>query len=267
MTRPFTLVLATALAAGCSQDNTAIEQKLDQINQRIVALDQRLTQLTGGNQRQRARLPEPDPKAVYAVPVAGAPAIGAADAPVTIVEGYEYACPACRGARNTVAQLKEKYGDKVRVVYKQFLVHPDVATTASLAACAANQQGKFEAMDRILWEKGYDGGRDFSPPKLETFAADAGLDLAKYKADLDGVCRETVMREHGELAALGQGATPTFYINGRYVLGASPNALGAVIDEELALAEKRIGEGTSRSDYYRTWVLDKGLKKFEPPKS
>src|SRR5262249_42885058 len=158
-------------------------------------------------------------------------------------------------ARDTVAQLRAKYGDKVRVVYKQYLVHPDIATSASIAACAANRQGKFEAMDRLLWEKGFDGGRDFSQAKLEAFAADAGLALAGFKTAAGGPCREAVVRDHGELAAMGQGATPTFYINGRYVLGASPAALGVVIDEELALAEKRIGEGASRSEYYRTWVL------------
>src|SRR5262245_3200862 len=209
-----TLVLAAALATGCSQDNSAIERKLDQINQRITALDQRLTQLTGGAQRQRGRRPEPDPKAVYAVPVEGNPAIGAADALVTVVEGYEYACPACRAARESVAQLRAKYGDKVRVVYKQFVVHPDVATGASIAACAANRQGKFEAMDKVLWEKGFDGGRDFSQAKLEAFATDAGLDLARFKADTGGVCRDAVARDQGDLQSMGQGATPTFFING-----------------------------------------------------
>src|SRR5258705_2996017 len=118
---PRLATLALAAAAACSQDNSNLERKLDQINQRVGALDQHLTALTGGARNQRARRPEPDPKAVYAVPVAGNPAIGAADAPVTIVEGYEYACPACRGARETVAQLRAKYGDKVRVVYKQYV--------------------------------------------------------------------------------------------------------------------------------------------------
>jgi protein-disulfide isomerase len=265
------IVFVTAIglaAAACHQDNAALERKLDQLKLQVSALDQKLTGLAGGGARpQRPHRPEPDPKAVYAVPVEGNPIAGAADAPVTIVEGYEYACPACKGARETVAQLRARYGDKVRVVYKQYLVHPDVATNASLASCAAHRQDKFSAMDRILWDKGYEGGRDFSQAKIEAFAAEAGLDLERFKADVAGPCRDAVARDHGELQALGQGATPTFYINGRYVLGASPVALGAVIDEELALAEKRIGEGTSRGDYYRTWVLDKGLKRFDPPRS
>jgi protein-disulfide isomerase len=202
---------------------------------------------------------------VFAVPIADAPSIGKADAPVTIVEAYEYACPACNGARQTMAGLREKYGDKIRVVYRQFIVHPDVATTAAHAVCAAHKQGKFEAMDKVLWEKGYAKGRDFSPAKLEAFATEAGLDLERFKADSNGPCRASVEAGHAELASFGQGATPTFFINGRYVVGASPVALSAVIDEELATATQRIAAGTPPADYYRTWVLEKGQKKFVAP--
>jgi hypothetical protein len=61
------------------------------------------------------------------------------------------------------------------------------------------------------------------------------------------------------------GATPTFYINGRYVSGAKPIArFKEVVDEELAKARERVAAGTPRSDYYKTWVVEKGLEKFTP---
>jgi protein-disulfide isomerase len=203
---------------------------------------------------------------VYAVPVEGNPSVGPSDALVTIVEGYEYACPACQVARNTVAQVKEKYGDKVRIVYKNFIVHPDAATPAALAACAAGKQDKFEAMDRLLWEKGYADRRDFSAAKLEAFATEAGLDVARFKTDMAGDCKQVVQRDHMQLQTVGQGATPTFYVNGRYMVGAGSLAkFSAVIDEELALAEQRLKDGTARADYYKTWILEKGQRKFEPP--
>jgi hypothetical protein len=72
------------------------------------------------------------------------------------------------------------------------------------------------------------------------------------------------MQHHAELQQLGQGATPTFFINGRYVVGANPFKLHAVIDEELALAEQRINAGTKPADYYATWVVGQGKKRFEP---
>jgi len=261
-------ILVLAPVTACSQDNAAIDRKLDQLSLQISALDAKLARLPGGaagQQPQRPRRPEPDPRSVMAVPIAGYPAIGKADAPVTVVEGYEYACPACNTARPVVAQLREKYGDKLRIVYKQYLVHPDVATNAALAVCAAHKQDKFVAMDKVLWEKGYTGGRDFSQAKIEAFATEAGLDVAQFKTDVAGACRQAVAREHGEQQMVGQGGTPTFFVNGRYLVGASPVKLGALIDEELALAEKRIGEGTPAAEYYKTWVLEKGVKKFVPP--
>jgi protein-disulfide isomerase len=261
--RPLAIAI---LVTACSTDTGPIERKLDKL-QATLDKQQRGGPNAAAQAQPRKRI-EPDPKQVFAVSVDGNAYEGPADAPVTIVEGYEYACPACKNARASIAQLKQKYGDKLRIVYKQYLVHPEVATNASLAICAANKQGKFAEMDRVLWEKGYGGGRDFSEPKIEAFASEAGLDAAKFKADFAGACRDEVVREHQELAMMGQAATPTFFINGRYVVGASPQKLGALIDEELAIAEQqRIAAGTPRADYYKTWVIAKGAKKFEPPQS
>jgi hypothetical protein len=67
------------------------------------------------------------------------------------------------------------------------------------------------------------------------------------------------------MQGFGQGATPTFFVNGRYLVGASPDKLHALVDQELARAQQRIEAGTARADYYRTWVLEKGLKRFVPP--
>ena len=37
-----------------------------------------------------------------------------------------------------------------------------------------------------------------------------------------------------------------------------------MIDEELAKAKQRVAAGTARADYYREWVIEKGLAKFTP---
>jgi predicted DsbA family dithiol-disulfide isomerase len=72
------------------------------------------------------------------------------------------------------------YGNDVKVVYKHFVVHPQVATDPALAACAAHLQGKFSAMEHLLWEKAYKANRNFSRDNLEALAKEAGLDVAKY---------------------------------------------------------------------------------------
>jgi len=266
------LVMAAALSLGavaCQQDTKNVERKLDELSKAVAALDQKVSGIQAGTGRagapqQRQRRPEPDPKDVYAVPVDGDPVKGPADALVTIVKGYEYACPFCEKVRPTIDQLLKDYPGKVRFVSKQFVVHPQVATDSSLAACAAHKQGKFEQMDTLLWDKAF-ATRKFDRANIDALAKEAGLDLAKFKADMDGDCKAFIQKDQAELQAMGQGATPTFYINGRYMSGAQPvPAFKAIIDEELKIAQERVAQGTKPADYYKTWVLDKGLKKFTP---
>jgi predicted DsbA family dithiol-disulfide isomerase len=67
------------------------------------------------------------------------------------------------------------------------------------------------------------------------------------------------------MAALGVGATPSFFINGRFTSGAQPvESFASLIDDELAKANQRIQQGSSQSRYYQEWVLDRGEKKLDP---
>ena len=74
-----------------------------------------------------------------------------------------------------------------------------------------------------------------------------------------------IYRVRQEMSALGVGATPSFFINGRYLSGAQPaDSFAMLIDEELLKANQRIQQGTSQSRYYQEWVLDRGEKKLDP---
>ncbi len=69
------------------------------------------------------------------------------------------------------------------------------------------------------------------------------------------------------LQQFGVGATPAFFINGRFISGAVPiDQFTTVIDDELKKANERIQQGTPKAQYYQQWVLDKGLKSLEAPK-
>jgi hypothetical protein len=70
-----------------------------------------------------------------------------------------------------------------------------------------------------------------------------------------------------ELQKFGVGATPSFFINGRFMSGAMPiENFVTIIDEELKKANERIQQGTPAAQYYQQWVMDKGLKALEAPK-
>lgn len=254
------------MLAGCQQDNKEVIKKLDEISKK---LDKIQTNGVGGAapaQQQRPQRPTPDPTKTYAVPADDLPSIGNPEALVTIIKAYEYACPFCEKVRPTEEQIFKDYGDKVRIVYAPFVVHPQIATLPQQTACAAYKQGKFKQMNDLLWEKAFKT-RQFEQPNLEALAKEAGLDMAKYAADMKGDCVSWVNQHQGILGTFGVGATPAFFINGRFLSGAQPlPAFKTIIDEELKKAESRLGDGSVAATYYKTWVMEKGLKKLDAPK-
>ena len=201
---------------------------------------------------------QPDPAKVYGVPVAGFPVKGKATALVTIVRAGEYACPYCDKVRATLDQVSATYGDQVRIVYRQFIVHPQVATYASQAACAANHPGKFWDLDALLWSDAF-AKREFEPAQIDALASRVGLDMARYRADL-ATCLHEVGKDQTELAKFGVGATPAFFINGRFLSGAQPlPSFAALIDEELVKAKAAVKAGTKPAKYYEQEIVKKGL--------
>jgi len=265
----FAAVMAVASIAslgGCESDNKAIMDKLSKIDERLDRIEK---QRPAGNPgQQRPQRPAPDPTKTYAASVDDAPAIGNPNALVTIVKAYEYACPFCEKARPTIEQIHEAYGDKVRVAYLPFVVHPQTATLPAQATCAAHRQGKFKEIDNLLWERVFKE-RKFEEGVIMGLAKEVpGMDAAKYQADLKSPeCVSWVQKHMQNLSQLGVGATPGFFINGRFLSGAQPfPAFKTVIDEELKKAEERVAQGTPAGSYYKTWVVEKGLKKLDPPK-
>lgn len=262
------IIAASALTfalVGCQKEGENSE-KLDQIAKRLDEMDKKLDQISrtgaGAAARQRPQRPRPDANKVYSVPVGNSPFEGPANAKVTIVKAYEFACPYCERVRPTLAALKEKYGDDLRIVHKQLIVHPQVATTPALAACAAQKQGKFFEMKELIWEKGYKAGRNLGEENMDKLAAEAGLDLQRFKADMKGKeCQAQLETERAEVSRVGASGTPAFFINGRFLSGARPqNFFEQLIDEELKKANEAIAKGASPETYYEEYVVKKGAK-------
>ncbi|HEY4241254.1 MAG TPA: thioredoxin domain-containing protein [Kofleriaceae bacterium] len=283
---------AIVLAAACAPDTKNLEKKVDELakNQQKMLDMMNSGKFAAGNAPgaqapQRPQRPQPDAQKTYAMPVDGDPMDGPADAKVTLVKAYDYACPYCQRVGDTMEQLRKKYGNDLRIVYKQFVVHPQVATAGALAACAANKQGKFTQMDQLLWDKGFKG-RSFDKdaatpgengstkcwdsaagcPVVTGFAQEIGLNVDKFKADMKGDCQGLIQKDMKELQQLGVAATPSFFVNGRFLSGAMPiDNFSTLIDEELKKANERVQSGTPAASYYQTWVLEKGLKSLEAP--
>ncbi len=216
---------------------------------------------------------EPAPDATFAVEVARDVKLGQVDGPatalVTIVKAFDFACPYCEKVNGTLHELVQEYGGKVRVVYKNFVVHPDAAMPAHLASCAAAKQGKYIAFKDAFWAKGFgpyaaSGGKSresLGPDNILKIAGELQLDTNRFKADMDGAdCKATIQGDMAELEKFKVGSTPTFFINGMHVGGAPPkDAFKQLIDQKLAIAE---ASGVQGADYYDREVLGKGEKQF-----
>ena len=175
----------------------------------------------------------------------------------------------------TLNDLKKKYGNDLRVIKKHLVVHPQTAMSGALGFCAAAKQGKHEQFDNLVWDKSFKV-RQFDPDKcwetdagcpiLVGFAKELQLDVNRFKADMKG-CMQLVQNDMRDIQRLGVGATPSFFINGRFLSGAMPmDNFVVLIDEELKKANERIQQGTPQDQYYKQWVVDKGLKTLEAPK-
>jgi protein-disulfide isomerase len=173
------------------------------------------------------------PRAAIALDAAD-PSIGNAKAPVTIVEYSDFQCPFCLRAAPTLKRLRDTYGDKVRVVWKDFpltQIHPQAFKAAEAGHCAADQGKFWEFHDKMFGNQ-----QALQPDFLKQYAKDSGLDTAKFETCLDSSkYAERVRDSVAAGSALGVSSTPTVFVNGRMLEGAQPyEVFAAVIDEELA---------------------------------
>ena len=154
----------------------------------------------------------------------------------------------------------KEYDGKVRVVFKNMVVHPQVVTIAHMAGCAAGKQGKFAQFKNEWWEKAYKT-RKMDDETIMEIAKDIKLDLARFKVDKDGEdCKAMIAADEAELAKFHVNSTPTFFINGTHVGGALPKEqFKQMIDDKLKAAD-------GQADYYDKVVMATGLKQFKSAK-
>src|SRR4051794_17100214 len=140
-----------------------------------------------------------DPNTVYKIPRGDAPSEGRLDAPVTIVDWSDYACGYCNRVQDTLDRLARLYPGQIRSVHR-ILPLDDDNTIAAEAALAAAAQGRFRAMHARLY--GVHGHID--RPGVELIAQELGLDMVRFRGDLDtGVYRKVIANDVADAEQLG----------------------------------------------------------------
>jgi protein-disulfide isomerase len=166
------------------------------------------------------------------------PALGSANAPVTIVEFTDFQCPSCAAMHPVIDELLKSYAGRVRLVVRDFPMpgHAN-ARKAAEAANAANAEGKFFEYAALL----YKHQKDLDVPSLKKYASELGLNRAKFDAALDrGTYAVEVRKDIAEGQMYGIEGTPAIFVNGVALRVFSGDGLRALIDKALA------GSGNSR---------------------
>lgn len=176
-------------------------------------------------------LPEPEAP-LQKISVDDDPSFGNAKAPVTIVMFSDFQCSACAAAHPLLKDVMKPYGDKVRLVVRDFPlveIHQN-AFKAAQAAGAANAQGKFFEYIELLY-KNQNAQDDAS---LKAYATQLGLDRAKFDAELDkNAYTNEITKDLQDGESYGIRGTPTLFINGRRVAINSAEHIKKMIDKAL----------------------------------
>jgi protein-disulfide isomerase len=201
-------------------------------NQKLTGQREKFFQSLRANAKVVVHL-QPPPTLRLDVKVDGAPFKGEAKAPVTIVKFEDFHCPFCKQVQQTFAQLLSRYGNKLKIVHRDFPIdslHPQARKAHEGARCA-NEQGKFWTYhDRI-----YANAPKASPEDLKAYAKESGLNVAAFEKCLDsGKYKDAVQKDVEQGSQLGVNGTPAFFVNGRFISGAQTlESFVRIIEDEL----------------------------------
>ncbi|MCU0495944.1 MAG: DsbA family protein [Anaerolineae bacterium] len=164
------------------------------------------------------------------------PALGPVDAPVTIVEFSDFNCSFCASyANNTLKQIIDRYGDSVRIVYRDMpIIGRELSVQTAIAAECADDQGKFWEFHNLIFAN----PRARSQEAYNGFADELGMDVTTFTSCMGDPAKiEEIQLDLLDGDSLGVSATPAFFINGRFISGAQPiNVFILLIDAELTKA-------------------------------
>jgi protein-disulfide isomerase len=169
----------------------------------------------------------------FEVNAQGSPSKGPAAASIVLVLFSDFQCPYCRDFNLTIEDVIKKYGDKVRLVFRQFPlthIHSNAQSAAKASLCAAAQNHFWEMHDSLFRNQD-----TLTPENIRSWAKKLNLDIDAFNSCLDSDRISAAIQEDIRAgSAAGTDGTPTLFINGRYLGGArSFEEITDIIDEEL----------------------------------
>lgn len=160
--------------------------------------------------------------------------LGPADAPIVIVEFFDYRCPYCHAALEWINDVARTRRD-VRVVLKELPVLSEASMESARASIAALPQGRYWQFHRALMA--FQG--DLTSARIDQLARQSGIDVARMRRAMANDDITSLLEDNRASAIdLGGNATPIFLINGETVHGFNRQ----VLDERLREATRNVRE-------------------------
>ena len=144
--------------------------------------------------------------------------MGPANAPVTIVEFYDYRCGYCHAALEWLSDIARTRRD-VRIVLKELPILTPQSMEAARAALAAIPQGRYWQFHRALMSFPLD--QELTSEQIDRIARSVGIDVPRMRRGMDNP-EITALLEQNRAHAIDASdnpATPLFMINGELVPG------------------------------------------------
>ncbi|MBK7581640.1 MAG: thioredoxin domain-containing protein [Myxococcales bacterium] len=203
---------------------------------------------------------KPDPDQLWYVPVNDdEPQLGPRDALVTLVEFGDFQCPFCKRLEPTLKQLRQEYGNDLRLVWKDnpLPFHKRAEPAARLARVIYDKRG-----NKAFWTAHdllFDSQPRLEDDDLSRIASAAGTSFGAVQAAMTAPAVARRIQASQALAAdVKATGTPSCFINGRVLTGAQPlSKFKELVDQELAAARRLVEAGTPRADVYKT-IIGKG---------
>lgn len=145
-----------------------------------------------------------------------APVAGNEAGDVTLVEFFDYNCKYCRVVAPTIAEVLGADAG-LRLVYKELPILGDGSAAAARVALAAERQGKYHELHRLLMS----ASGSVTEESALTAAEGLGLDIGRLRRDMaDPAIAVAIARNQALAAELGINGTPGFVIGEQIVPGA-----------------------------------------------
>jgi len=158
------------------------------------------------------------------------PSIGPVDAPVTVIEFFDYHCGYCKRAFDGVMEIAKEHDGKVRTIFVELPILREESAHAARAALAAAKQGKYmEVHEAFMKNRGL-----LDEERINDLAAAAGVDVTKMREDMKAPEINGMLAQYSAMAnSVGISGTPAFLINGTMVSGADMDRVNSLVEAGL----------------------------------